>query len=65
MGIFSRRTRHEGVCACGHGWDAHEHYRRGTECSICDIRQCSSFTPVAADAAPGDRAAESDSHHHA
>lgn len=34
-------------CACGHTFDAHEHYRRGTECSICDIRSCSEFTPVA------------------
>lgn len=33
-------------CACGHPREAHEHYRRGTECSICDIRDCSSFTAV-------------------
>ena len=22
-------------CGCGHGKDAHEHYRRGTDCSAC------------------------------
>ncbi|WFG44914.1 hypothetical protein [Pseudonocardia alni] len=22
-------------CRCGHGRDAHEHYRRGTECGVC------------------------------
>lgn len=32
------------MCACGHVREAHEHYRRGTECSICDIRQCSAFS---------------------
>lgn len=31
-------------CECGHVREAHEHYRRGTECAICDIRQCSSFS---------------------
>lgn len=34
------------MCACGHEREAHEHYRRGTECAICDIRDCSSFTAV-------------------
>ena len=24
------------VCGCGHAKDAHEHYRRGTDCSACD-----------------------------
>jgi hypothetical protein len=22
-------------CTCGHGFDAHEHYRRGTDCALC------------------------------
>jgi len=22
-------------CGCGHGRDAHEHYRRGTDCALC------------------------------
>jgi hypothetical protein len=24
-------------CVCGHGRDAHEHYRAGTECVDCDV----------------------------
>ncbi|WP_160150891.1 hypothetical protein [Microbacterium timonense] len=35
------------MCACGHAREAHEHYRRGTECAICDVTVCSAFTPVA------------------
>jgi hypothetical protein len=23
-------------CRCGHGKSAHSHYRRGTDCSLCD-----------------------------
>jgi hypothetical protein len=23
------------ACSCGHGKDAHEHYRRGSDCSAC------------------------------
>ncbi len=34
------------VCECGHGRDAHEHYRKGTECSLCDIRACAEFRAV-------------------
>jgi len=34
------------MCACGHPREAHEHYRRGTECAICDVRACSAFTAV-------------------
>jgi hypothetical protein len=22
-------------CSCGHGKQAHEHYRRGTDCALC------------------------------
>ena len=46
MGIARNKAPHSSsdVCACGHAREAHEHYRRGTECSICDIRDCSSFT---------------------
>lgn len=35
------------MCACGHAREAHEHYRRGSECAICDVRVCSAFTGVA------------------
>lgn len=43
------RKREEALsdqCQCGHDRDAHEHYRRGTECSLCDIRQCAQFQAV-------------------
>lgn len=23
------------ICSCGHGRQAHQHYRRGTDCSLC------------------------------
>ena len=26
----------ERLCMCGHGEKAHLHYRRGTECALCD-----------------------------
>lgn len=34
------------ACVCGHSREAHTHYRRGTECAICDVRTCSAFTPM-------------------
>ena len=34
------------MCSCGHAREAHEHYRPGTECAICDVRSCSAFTAV-------------------
>ncbi|WP_345751778.1 hypothetical protein [Microbacterium rhizophilus] len=50
MGIFRRPvTIQADMCACGHAREAHEHYRRGTECAICDVRQCDHFTAVAAE----------------
>jgi hypothetical protein len=24
------------TCACGHQREAHEHYRRGSDCALCD-----------------------------
>jgi hypothetical protein len=30
------------ICACGHERDLHEHYRRGTDCALCD---CTAFDP--------------------
>lgn len=24
------------ACVCGHAQDAHEHYRPGTDCALCD-----------------------------
>lgn len=28
-------------CVCGHGRDAHEHYRKGTDCALC---ACTRYT---------------------
>ncbi|MBA8792651.1 hypothetical protein FHX74_000245 [Friedmanniella endophytica] len=28
---------------CGHPWRAHEHFRRGTECSLCAPGDCPAF----------------------
>jgi len=30
------------LCQCGHGRDAHRHYRRGSECALC---ACSRWSP--------------------
>jgi hypothetical protein len=27
------------ACRCGHVRDTHEHYRRGTDCAVCDCRR--------------------------
>lgn len=27
------------LCVCGHVHEAHEHYRRGTDCALCDCRR--------------------------
>lgn len=45
---FSKKMNRQAnqVCSCGHDRGTHEHYRAGTECAICDIRSCSSFTPT-------------------
>ena len=30
-------------CVCGHAREAHEHYRRGTDCGVCGAEQCLEF----------------------
>lgn len=37
-------------CGCGHSRNAHEHYRAGSDCSLCTDRSCSSFHPAPAPA---------------
>ncbi len=32
-------------CVCGHPLEAHEHYRSGTDCSLCGGRSCPRFRP--------------------
>lgn len=29
----------EQLCLCGHASEAHEHYRRGTDCALCDCKR--------------------------
>lgn len=31
------------LCICGHVFVAHEHLRRGLDCSLCDPGRCPSF----------------------
>lgn len=31
------------TCTCGHLRTAHEHYRRGTDCSLCPVGVCRRF----------------------
>ncbi|MBW4042389.1 MAG: hypothetical protein HIU86_09725 [Acidobacteria bacterium] len=31
------------LCVCGHARDAHEHYRRGTDCATCGPEVCPKF----------------------
>ena len=30
-------------CVCGHARQAHEHYRRGTDCGACGVGACPGF----------------------
>ncbi|MFT4110160.1 hypothetical protein [Propionicimonas sp.] len=34
------------VCVCGHPKSAHEHYRKGTECALCDVSVCGAYRPA-------------------
>lgn len=33
------------TCVCGHPRAAHEHYRRGTDCTLCGPQACPRFRP--------------------
>ncbi|MCW2528542.1 MAG: hypothetical protein JWM76_3402 [Pseudonocardiales bacterium] len=39
------------ACVCGHIAEAHEHYRRGSDCAICGAATCSTYVAVG-DVAP-------------
>ena len=45
-------------CLCGHAREAHEHYRRGSDCGVCGRDVCGKFRPAAGPAAPAEGAAE-------
>lgn len=58
----------EDLCQCGHVRDAHEHYRRGSDCSVCSAGDCAKFRAAARAADPMNAAGanpyefESDNH---
>jgi hypothetical protein len=31
--------KHNSACRCGHDRSAHQHYRHGTDCSLCDCKR--------------------------
>jgi hypothetical protein len=33
-------------CTCGHGPEAHEHYRPGTDCGACGRSACAEYRPA-------------------
>ena len=35
-GLLSRWDKDPQECRCGHSPRAHEHYRRGTDCALCE-----------------------------
>ena len=38
--ILGPAFRHaDAPCRCGHSADAHEHYRKGTDCALCDCAE--------------------------
>jgi hypothetical protein len=50
-------TESDSACQCGHSREAHEHYRKGSDCGICGRATCASFrvdltSGVAADPQP-------------
>ena len=45
MSSWFRSRRGSRACTCGHEVAAHEHYRRGTDCALCD---CMKFRAGAA-----------------
>lgn len=46
MGRSKRKSAASDTCECGHVREAHEHYRAGSECSLCDIRTCAEFRAI-------------------
>jgi hypothetical protein len=49
-------TPGEAICVCGHAMNAHEHYRKGTDCAVCPAGECIAFAlgvPSAPQALPG------------
>jgi hypothetical protein len=41
-------TPEQALCVCGHKNEAHQHFRRGTDCSLCPVGTCKKFRPIRA-----------------
>ena len=41
----SAETGDERLCVCGHNNDAHQHFRAGTDCSLCGAGVCKKYRP--------------------
>lgn len=52
MLVTDAATENRLMCSCGHAHDAHEHYRRGSDCALCPAGACVRFTARAADSLP-------------
>lgn len=39
-------------CVCGHDLEPHQHYRRGSDCSLCPPGGCHRFRPAGVAASP-------------
>ena len=37
--------RHDN-CHCGHSWDAHQHFRPGSDCGQCGAELCPAYRPA-------------------
>lgn len=44
MSVLSPNSGSDRLCRCGHAYVAHEHYRSGSECSLCS--ECPRFRPA-------------------
>jgi hypothetical protein len=60
---MSESATPQDACRCGHVREAHEHYRRGSDCGICGAEVCSAFE-LAEPASAGDQPAPAEARPH-
>jgi hypothetical protein len=51
-------SRIASACTCGHIAEAHEHYRRGSDCAICGERTCGAYVAATSVQPEPDRTAD-------
>jgi hypothetical protein len=44
--VLEVEKRMKDLCRCGHAIAAHEHFRRGTECVLCEPGSCPRYRRV-------------------